>query len=122
MKKSVVALAVLFIALSTCGCGASVPGTDVSSVQSTPSASPDENSAGDLRITEEMAIEIASRHWGIKSGDVDESTGFPFLIMPLESSNGNIQIALKWLVNNSHYSTVDTIEIDPLTGEIISRN
>ena len=41
--------------------------------------------------------------------------------MPVESSNDNIAIALKWLVDNRHYSTVDSIEIDPYTGKIVNR-
>jgi hypothetical protein len=40
--------------------------------------------------------------------------------MPVGSSNEYITIALKWLVNNDHYSTVDMVKIDPFTGEIIS--
>ena len=40
--------------------------------------------------------------------------------MPVESSNNNFKIALKWLVENSHYSTIDMIEIDSETGEILT--
>ena len=51
---------------------------------------------------------------------VDEETGLTFLIMPVESSNDNFAIALKWLVDIHHYSTVDSIEIDPYTGKIVN--
>ncbi|MBQ8550927.1 MAG: hypothetical protein IJ426_06250 [Clostridia bacterium] len=120
MKKLFVLLFVLLLAVAVCGCGDSAtkpesdPSTPESSVQS------DENASKPSKITEEEAIQIASQHWGIKSGDKDEKTGFSFLIMPVEGSNGNIKIALKWLVNNQNYSTVDMVEIDPETGEILN--
>ena len=88
-------------------------------MDSTPS-SPPSSTNETSKITEEETLEIASQHWGIKNGDKDEATGFPFLIMPVESSNDNIAITLKWLVDNHHYSTVDLIEIDPYTGRIVN--
>ncbi len=119
MKKL---LFMLLLALSVCGCGASMTESDMDSTSFSSTTSPNEFSAGTLRIIEEEAIEIASNYWEIKSGDIDEETGFRFLIMPVESSNDNIAIALKWLVDNHHYSTVDLIEIDPYTGKFANRD
>ena len=77
-------------------------------------------------ISEEQAMQIASEYWGIKTGDVADN-GFTFRI----ESQGTTQtpkgesvyrIALRWLVNlgnDSHYSTVDTVWVDMLTGEVI---
>ena len=107
----------LLLAISLCGCGASTTGSDTDE-PSGPASSTNEA----FEITEEEALEIASKHWGIKSGDKDEATGFSFLIVPVESSSDNIAIALKWLVNDHHYSTVESIEIDPYTGKIVNIN
>ena len=117
MKKLVVLLLVLLLCISLCGCGVST--TEPDKISTSPNSSASTNNASEtLRITEEEAIEIASKYQGIKSGDKDENTGFSFLIMPVESQNDNIKIALKWFVDNQHYSTVDMIEIDPYTGKI----
>ena len=118
MKKLLILFLTLLLSLSVCGCGASTAESDIDSTPSAPTSSANEAS----KITEEEALEIASQHWGIKNGDKDEATGFPFLIMPVESSNDNIAIALKWLVDNHHYSTVDLIEIDPHTEKIVNRD
>ena len=140
MKKLLILFFVFLLALSVCGCGASTTESDVdftptghvsSTNENTPTgyaSSTNENTPSGLdsstneksKITEEEALEIASQHWGIKSGDKDEETGFTFLIMPVESSNDNFAIDLKWLVDNHHYSTVDSIEIDPYTGKIVN--
>ncbi len=114
----VLLLTISILSFSLCGCFNSAAESETADNSSNSS----EVSSEDTKITEEEAIEIASNHWGIKSGDVDEKTGFPFLIMPAESGNDNIRIDLKWLVNDSNYSTVDSIEIDPVTGEIVSGN
>ena len=119
MKKLYILLFVFLLVLSVCGCGTSNSQSETGSISSDYSSSSNENPAQSSKITEEEAVLIASQHWGIKSGDKDEATGFPFLIMPVESSNDNIKIALKWLVENSHYSTIEIIEIDPYTGEIV---
>ncbi len=65
------------------------------------------------------AKKIASEYWNIKSGDVDETTGFRYAIFDKPSNNGNYRIALTWLVEGDHYSVVEIIEIDPFTGEVI---
>ena len=118
MKKLLIPFFMLLLTLSVCGCGDSTTESDRNSTLSSPISSTDVTS----KITEEEALEIASQHWGIKNGDKDEVTGFPFLIMPVESSNDNIAIALKWLVDNDHYSTIDSIEIDPYTGRIVNKD
>ncbi len=118
IKKLFILLFIFLLALSVCGCGVSTSKLEMVSIPSDTSSSFDEIPPETSRITEAEAAEIASQHWGIKSGDKDEATGFPFLIMPVDSSNDNITITLKWLVDNHHYSTVDSVEIDPYTGEI----
>ena len=116
MKKLLILFLVFLLALSVCGCGALTTESDVDSTLSGSASSTNEKS----KITEEESLEIASQHRGIKNGDIDEATGFSFIIMPVESSNDNIAIVLKWLVDNHHYSTVDSIEIDPYTGKIVN--
>ena len=117
MEKLLVLLFVLLLPFSICACSASKTELDMGSTLSDPNSSIIESS----RITEEDALEIASQYWGIKTGDKDEETGFTFLILPVESSSDNFAIVLKWFVDNSHYSTVDSIEIDPYTGKIVNR-
>lgn len=73
-------------------------------------------------ITEEEAKQIASEYWNIKPGDVDEETGYRFALFSLHCENSNYLIALQWLVEGHHYSTLDTIEINAFTGEIIVPN
>ncbi len=121
MKKILAILsALVLLTLSLCGCAVLTTKSEKASIPSDSSSPSNEIAAETLKITEQEAIEIASQHWGIKSGDTDEATGFPFLVMPVVSSNDNIKIALKWLVANQNYSTVDMVEIDPYTGKIIN--
>ncbi|MBP3666173.1 MAG: leucine-rich repeat domain-containing protein [Clostridia bacterium] len=88
---------------------------------------PSSESQTQTAITEAQAIEIASSYWGIRTGDVDPDTGFTFRIESMgqtQTSDGTAvyQIALRWLVSlteNSHYSTLETVWVDMLTGEII---
>jgi len=117
--KKLLTLLFVFLLLSLCACGVLINEADKTSTSSLP-ASSNEISSNPSKISEEDAIEIASKYWGIKSGDIDEKTGFSFLIMPVESPNENIKIALKWFVNNHHYSALDMIEINPFTGEIVN--
>ncbi len=71
-------------------------------------------------ISEEEAVRIASEYWGIKVGDVDAETGYPFAIIPKYSEGSNYHIALSWLVEGQHYSTIEIIQINAFTGEIIA--
>ena len=70
------------------------------------------------------ALEIAGEYWyecyNIRTGDKDSETGYPYAILPKYSNNANYKIALAWLVEGSHYSTLEIIEIDSVTGEIIA--
>ena len=139
MEKLLVLLFVLLLAFSICACSDSKTESDMVSTShskteldmvstsSNPNSSindtsriTEEDAPETSRITEEDALEIASQYWGIKNGDKDEDSGFTFLIMPVESSSDNFAIALKWFVDNHHYSTVDSIEIDPYTGKIVN--
>ncbi len=72
------------------------------------------------RISLDEALEIASAHWGIRSGDIDPDTGFRFSLIPKSSGADYYRISLSWLVENTNYSTLDTIVIDALTGEIVA--
>lgn len=113
MKKMIAFIVVLLLIFTVCGCDNS--STDQ---ETTPTPTATVNTENG-KITEERAIEIASEYWNVKSGDIDAETGFPFLIMPVDSTNDNYKIALKWLVENTNYSTLDIIEIDSTTGEIL---
>lgn len=76
-------------------------------------------------ITVEEAVEIASDHWNIRVGDVDPDTGYPYGLFPVENQTENPHvhvIMLKWLVAGTHYSTVDEIWVDRITGEIVQPN
>lgn len=77
-------------------------------------------------ISEERALEIASSHWKIKSGDRDPKTGFMMTISPMElptANNPEYRIALRWLVEVdgqvSHPSMLDSIRINAYTGDIV---
>lgn len=114
-------IAVLLLALVLSGCGSTnVSGEKGNAPISGTTTAPVTTTTQPTRITEEEAVQIASDYWGVKSGDVDEKTGFPYLIMPVQSKNDNIRIDWKWLVNNETYSTLDSVEIDPYTGAIVT--
>ena len=74
-------------------------------------------------VSLEKALEIAAEYWytcyNINAGDKDSETGFSYAILPKNNDNENYCIALAWLVEESHYSTLEMIEIDAFTGEII---
>ena len=70
-------------------------------------------------LSEAQVLEIASDYWDIKSGDIDEETGFPYSFKVVK--NENFIVTLNWLVDNDHFSTVDTIEIHPVTGTVIHK-
>ncbi len=116
MKKIITFIVTLLLILTVSGCDFSIQNSEGEPTPTATASSTNENK----KITEEQAIEIASQYWGIKSGDIDEETGFPFLVMPVDSTNDNFKIALKWLVENTNYSTLDIIEIDAFTGEILN--
>ena len=76
-------------------------------------------------VSRQEAEEIASEHWGIKTGDVDTGNGFRYRIVILTDDNGNYNGVLQWLVEGlqySHYSMVDEIVINSTTGEVSPYN
>ena len=97
--------------------------TDTSENAGTPAVTTD---AVSETISKSEAIEIASKHWGIRTGDVDPDNGFLYRI----DSQGTVQapdgrvvynIFLRWLVESpggSHYSTVENIWVDAVTGAV----
>ncbi|MBE6651918.1 MAG: leucine-rich repeat domain-containing protein [Ruminococcaceae bacterium] len=78
-------------------------------------------------ISESQAMDLASAHWNIKTGDVDPDSGFVYRIESqgiLQAPDGRsvYNVFLRWLVElpeSSHYSTVENIWVDAVTGEII---
>ncbi len=75
-------------------------------------------------ISEEHAMEIASAYWNIRTGDVDPDTGYTFRIQSMGKTQtpkgvAVYEIALRWLVEDSRYSTVETVWVDVDTGDMI---
>lgn len=70
----------------------------------------------------EKALQIASDYWyecyHIRPGDIDEQTGFRYALLPKNSDDEYYQIALAWLVEGDHFSTIEMIQINSITGEI----
>ena len=70
----------------------------------------------------EEALEIAEEYWyelyGIRPGDTDSETGYPYAIIPQNSDHTHYRFALSWLVEGTHFSTLEIIYIDAFTGEI----
>lgn len=87
---------------------------------------PSETDPPQAFISQERAMEIASDYWGIKTGDVADN-GFTFRIQSMGTTQtpdgvAVYLIALRWLVEleeSSHYSTVDMVWVDMMTGEVI---
>lgn len=69
-------------------------------------------------ISRYEAEAIASKHWNIKTGDVNQENGFRYLIAVVSDDNGQYNVYLKWLVEGGHYSTVDQITVNATTGEV----
>ena len=73
-------------------------------------------------ISFDRALEIAEEYWydlyGIRPGDTASETGFPFAILPKSSNHTHYCIALSWLVEGSHFSTLEIIYVDAFTGEV----
>lgn len=77
---------------------------------------------GMAEISREEAVQIASEYWNIRPGDKDPDTGFQYALIPVENQTENPDvyvIMLKWLVEGTHYSTVDEIWIHKQTGEAL---
>ena len=73
-------------------------------------------------ISLDRALEIAEEYWydlyGIRPGDISTETGFPFAILPKSSNHTHYRFALSWLVEGTHFSTLEIIYVDAFTGEI----
>lgn len=77
-------------------------------------------------IPEAEAMKIASDYWHIQTGDTDPDNGFQYRIESqgiLQTPEGRdaYNIFLRWLVRTSegsHYSTVENIWVDAVTGEV----
>lgn len=75
-------------------------------------------------ITEERALEIASEYWGIQTGDTDPDNGYRYQVRSQGKAktpdNESVYvIALQWLVENQHYSTVTQVWVNEVTGEVV---
>lgn len=75
-------------------------------------------------ITEERALEIASDYWGIQTGDTDPDNGYRYRVRSQGKAktpdNESVYvIALQWLVENQHYSTVTQVWVNEVTGEVV---
>lgn len=78
-------------------------------------------------ISEDEAMAKAATHWNIRPGDRDPDNGYVFSLMTVETPTNDqptYRVILRWLVEEegepSHYSTVDTVQIDAVTGEVQS--
>lgn len=71
-------------------------------------------------ISQDEALEIAYRFWEVQPGETDPETGFPLTVDCLQTPEEGepvYRMSLRWLVDNSHWSTLDTLTIDAVTGE-----
>lgn len=71
-------------------------------------------------ISEKEAMEIARRFWEVEPGEIDSETGFPLAVECVQTPEDGepvYRMSLRWLVENSHWSTLDTLTIDAVTGE-----
>jgi len=77
-------------------------------------------------LSEEEARAIAAKYWDYADGQdvVDEETGYPIALFSdgPQASHGRscYAFSLKWLVDNSHWSTLDVLYVDAETGEVIT--
>lgn len=71
------------------------------------------------KITKEDAGIIAENYWKHQSGDIDEDTGYVYGIYVQDELSENMEYIanLNWLVDNDHWSNVDRIYIDAISGE-----
>lgn len=114
MRKLLTALILISVLLfAACGSEPKDPPAPVESTDTEP--------VTNEPIDRKQAIKIASEYWGVKSGEVDEETGFKMNLFVDESptaESNSFRIVLRWLVDG-HYSMVDEVYIDADTGEVI---
>ncbi len=114
----------LILSLSSCTKSNDSEITDINN--NTSSAGKTETTA-ELTSRDEIQIlslekvkQIAWDYWQIEPGSTDPDTGFPFSVFA--TLDGNVyHVSLSWLVDNHHYSTVDKIDIDARSGEVLIR-
>lgn len=79
------------------------------------------DSTSKTMLTTEEAYEIACDYWSYHEGDVDPELGYEIAVFQdgLTTYNGKqvYQFRARWLVNNSHWSTLDMLYVDAFTGE-----
>ena len=125
MKRIVIPVLIALL-LSSCAGKAEILDTNPSAepdIETTATEINTENTVEnmpEIQISEERALEIASEYLGVKEGDVDEHSGFPYDFVVSEKPSSEAvyyEVVLKWLVDNHHWSTVSTVYVDGTTGE-----
>ena len=76
-----------------------------------------------IRLTEDEAKKLACQYWDYTPGDVDPETGYQLGVfsgeMQQESGRNYYVFWMRWLVDGSRWSTIDTIMVDASTGECV---
>jgi hypothetical protein len=75
-------------------------------------------------ISKEEAMEIASAYWNIQSGETSPDNGFTYRIecqkTHVTPGGETVYVVLwRWFVDGHHWSTVDVVWVDCMTGEVI---
>ena len=72
-------------------------------------------------LTQKEAVAIARKHWKVKPGDIASETGFELAVFcgGTTTRNGRkyYDMYLRWLVEHSHWSTVDYGCVDVYSGD-----
>lgn len=75
-------------------------------------------------LTQKEAVAIARKHWKVKPGDIDPELGFELAVFcgGTTTRNGRkyYDMYLRWLVEHSHWSTVDYGCVDVYSGDWVS--
>lgn len=84
----------------------------------------DETADTEEIISGEEAMEIASAYWNIQSGETSPDNGFTYRIecqkTHVTPGGETVYVVLwRWFVDGHHWSTVDVIWVDCVTGEVI---
>jgi hypothetical protein len=84
----------------------------------------DETADTEEVISKEEAMEIASAYWNIQSGETSPDNGFTYRIecqkTHVTPGGETVYVVLwRWFVDGHHWSTVDVIWVDCVTGEVI---
>ena len=114
--KKLVWLIMACILLTGC---AGTPDTDASS--SAPQTDTSAAVSGTAFISEEKALSIASKHWNIQPGDRDPNTGYMMSLLVAETPSAAspwYHVTLQWLVGDAHFSKLDDVWIDAVTGAV----